>query len=66
MKYCLVQDESCHWFVIPADNKEDWEAFRNIPEDDPQAWDVPDFAISIDGVEFITFDNPCEHGKEIA
>lgn len=22
--YCLVQDDSCHWFVIPVNKQEDW------------------------------------------
>lgn len=51
----LVQDESCHWYIIPAAKDKEWEDFRNIPEDDERSWDVPEFAKRIDGPHRLLF-----------
>jgi hypothetical protein len=24
IKYSLVQDDSCHWYIIPSDKKQHW------------------------------------------
>jgi hypothetical protein len=50
----LVQDESCHWYVIPADRAADWLKWEeNAEEKDadgfPRGWTVPEFAIPIGG-----------------
>lgn len=37
MKYFLDQDESCHWYVIPAQYRKEWEDFLDIPEDDERS-----------------------------
>lgn len=40
MKYFLDQDEDCHWYLIPADKRAEWEAFRDDPEYLPE-WAEP-------------------------
>lgn len=57
MKYFVDQDESCHWYVIPALRRAAWEAFLDIPEDDELSWNVPAWAIMIDGASSIEFEN---------
>ena len=47
--YRLAQDNSSHWYVIPASREIDWEAFCDIPEDDERGWDVPSWAIAVGG-----------------
>lgn len=45
MRYCLVQDESAHWYVIPVNRREDWYRFvESLDKDDcpvPDGWAVP-------------------------
>lgn len=57
MKYFLDQDESCHWYVIPAQYRKEWEDFLDIPEDDERSWDVPGWAVAIDHASSIEFEN---------
>ena len=47
--YKLVQDDSCHWYLIPAENKKEWEEFCALDPDDEASWDVPKWASQIDG-----------------
>ena len=57
MKFFLSQDESCHWYVIPALHREKWEAFLDIPEDDERSWDAPEWAVTVDHASDIEFGN---------
>jgi hypothetical protein len=34
--YRFVQDDSCHWYIIPLAKEKEWWEWRGIPEDDPQ------------------------------
>lgn len=55
--YFLDQDSSCHWYIIPVDKREEWNEWSNINEDDPRAWDAPEWAKMLGGgisqVEFL-------------
>ena len=44
-----ARDNDGHWYLIPEANREEWDRFLNIPEDDQRSWDVPDFAESLGG-----------------
>lgn len=58
-KYFLSQDNSCHWYVIPDDKRQEWEDWCNLDEDDEASWNVPEFAIEVGGSPFrVTFENP--------
>lgn len=58
--YMLGQDNSCHWYILPADKKDEWEEWLSIDEDDERSWDVPEFAQFIDGWHKLYFENPVE------
>lgn len=60
IRRCLVQDNSSHWYLIPANKKEEWSDFVCIPEDDERSWDVPEWANRIDGPHRLTFEKPKE------
>ncbi len=42
----IVADDSGHDYVIPSDKAEEWDAFLS---GDVDTWDVPEWAIRIDG-----------------
>lgn len=62
--FITVQDNDCHWYVIPRDQKADWAAWCEIPEPDyrlPEdqidfrSWDVPEYAVMVNGQNSVTF-----------
>ncbi|MEM9745041.1 MAG: hypothetical protein AAF918_20375 [Pseudomonadota bacterium] len=60
--FMMVQDNSCHWYLIPAEYLEAWDDFLDIPEDDERSWNVPDWAREIDGPHLTVFYYPREIG----
>jgi hypothetical protein len=44
--YILVQDDSCHWYVIPSDREDDWNKFIEKEDD---LGEIPDYAQSVGG-----------------
>ncbi len=59
MRYFLSQDNDCHWYVIPADKRDEWNAWCEIDPDDDLAWDPPSFAKPINGSPtLVTFSDP--------
>ncbi len=58
-RFCLVTDNDCHWFIIPADKRDEWNEWCDIDSDDERAWDAPDFARDLGGSpSSVTFENP--------
>lgn len=58
-RFFLSQDQSCHWYLVPAEHREEWNAWCDIPESDERSWEVPDFAKALGGSpELITFTDP--------
>lgn len=56
-RYRLVRDGDCHWYVIPADKMEEWDAWCY----DENSWDPPEWADALGGSpSMLTFENP-EH-----
>lgn len=43
-KYILIQDNDCHWFVIPVNKKKKWFEWCEIPEDNEASCETPKFA----------------------
>jgi len=57
-KYFLDQDHSCHWYVIDADCRHDWNEWLDLDEDDERAWQAPNFAKELGtGPSLIEFSN---------
>ncbi|MDM4014626.1 hypothetical protein [Roseiconus lacunae] len=52
-RYYLSSDSSGHDFIIPVDRADEWEAFLDLPEDDPASWDPPAWATMTEGFTFI-------------
>ena len=48
-KYFLDQDEDCHWYIIPNENRAEWDIWTNLDPHKKEAWIVPIFAEAIDG-----------------
>ena len=44
MKYTLIQDNDWHWYVIPSNCQNDWSEWCEIPEDEEESWESPEFA----------------------
>lgn len=58
-RYFLDQDNDCHWYVVPAASRAEWEAWRAIPSDDERAWEPPAFAMPLGGSPtLVTFTDP--------
>lgn len=61
MKYILIQDNDCHWYVIPYEREEEWYDWTDSESDD-----VPDWAYRIGGAyTLIQFENPTYNNKPI-
>jgi len=53
--YNLVRDNDCHWYLIPADKKQEWNDWCDLDSDDEASWNTPDFAVAIDSPSEIPF-----------
>jgi len=47
MDYILIQDNDCHWYVIPVDKKNEW--FKWEESDDYELGVIPDWAKEVNG-----------------
>lgn len=56
-KYFVSKDNDCHNYLIPLENRDQWEDFLELPEDDEESWSTPSWAYGFDG-EFLSFENP--------
>lgn len=62
-RYFLDQDQSCHWYLVPLENSQEWEDWLEIDEDDEKSWEVPGFARRLDGDPArVTFSDPVGGG----
>ena len=58
MRYFLDADQCGHWFIIPAEKRDEWNEFINIDEDDPLGWEMPEWVIHLNGSPTrVTFEN---------
>lgn len=61
-RYFLGHDQSCHWYLVPAARRAEWEKWSNIPEDDEASWDEPAWAKRIGGdPACVTFTDPIDN-----
>lgn len=54
-RHFLAQDDDSHWYLVPVSKRAEWDAWRNIPSDNPESWNVPDFAQAVDGPHTVEF-----------
>lgn len=66
-KYCIIQDDSCHYYLAPFERKEEAqgvldsiEEYWNIGDYDKECPQMPDWIVIIDGWHKLTFENPVE------
>lgn len=60
-RYFFAQDDSCHWYLVPADRRAEWTELANLPEEDERAWDAPEWAERLNGGPgSYTFTDPIE------
>jgi len=58
-RHYLARDNDLHWYVIPAGQRDEWEAFLGIDSEDERAWQVPEWATPVGGSpSLVTFTNP--------
>jgi hypothetical protein len=57
-RWFFEQDNDCHWYMIPAERRAEWDAWCDIPSDDERAWEAPEFAKRIGGPSSFTFIDP--------
>jgi hypothetical protein len=53
-RYCIVQDQSCHDYLIPLSKRKEWYKFLETEE--AENGDSPDWARHFSGL--ISFENP--------
>lgn len=53
--FFVDQDNDCHWYLIESNKRKEWENWKDIPDDNPESWDVPEFAKSINSPYSIDF-----------
>jgi hypothetical protein len=51
----MDQDDDCHWYIIEADKRKEWDAWLNLDSEDETSWNVPEFAQEIDQPRFVEF-----------
>ena len=58
-RFFLSTDNDSHWYVIPVECREDWEAFCDLDPDSEAAWTSPDWAVAVGGPpDLVTFERP--------
>jgi hypothetical protein len=58
-RFFLSTDGSGHWYVVPLAREAEWDAWRDIAEDDERGWEVPEFARPVGGTpRLVTFTDP--------
>jgi hypothetical protein len=56
-RYFVGIDSSSHRYLVPVERAKDWRAWTEMPDDDEDAWDVPEYAERLDGGT-LTFSEP--------
>jgi hypothetical protein len=55
-RYFIGGDNSGHEYAVPVAKRDDWNKWVELPEDDEDGWETPDYAFRIEG-DF-TFTDP--------
>jgi hypothetical protein len=51
-----VQDDDCHWYIIPAEKRKEFSAW--IGSSEYEMGRPPEWAKMVDGIGNMTFENP--------
>lgn len=58
--FFIDNDHDGHWYIVPADRREEWLNWLEQDEDEEASWTEPDFAIRLGGhpnlVEFSDYE----------
>ncbi len=58
-RFFFDQDNDSHWYLVPADRRAEWDAWRGLAKDDERGWTEPEFARRMAGSPvFYTFTDP--------
>ena len=61
VKFCLIQDEDCHWYVVPYSRKEEaenfFEEFYRLNRLYKETPEFPVWLHSVDGPRHLVFEN---------
>lgn len=56
-KVFLDQDNDCHWYIIPVRMRDEWEAWKELEWDHPDADQVPvGVEMTSGGIDHIEFE----------
>ena len=55
-RYFLSADNSGHQYAVPVSQHDSWYEWLDIPEDNEASWEMPAYAMRIDGT--FTFTDP--------
>lgn len=59
IEFLLIQDDSCHWYIIPARREHDFRKWLDLDEEDEDSWIVPKYAQELGGrPSLVKFQNP--------
>ena len=60
-RFFFDTDNDSHWFLVPLERKDEWDAWCSLDEDDENAWDAPEWARPLGGdPSRISFVDPLE------
>lgn len=58
-RYFVDQDSDCHWYLVKASKREQWNRWTDLDSDDPKSWNAPEYAKALGGSPaMITFRDP--------
>lgn len=49
MTWFLGTDNDGHWYLVPADRREEWRAWIGLPSNDERTWTHPRWALALGG-----------------
>lgn len=60
-RFYFSRDNSCHWYLVPVERREEFERWASLDEDDEAGWDPPEWARRLNGaLSRVTFTDPQE------
>lgn len=55
--FFLSSDQDGHNFVVPSSKRDEWNAWLDLDQNTPEAWEVPEWAHPLNGPQSIEFQN---------
>lgn len=57
-RFFMGQDQSSHWYLVPVERRDEWEAWSGMDDNDEASWETPSWVKQIDGPSSVTFTAP--------